>query len=88
MLYPMNRYLVVEEQEVKEREEYGILIPESALVDTSSHKVVKLLRAHEQSALKDGQHLLVPRHSIERVEAFGEAYELVLENHVLGYIEE
>ena len=85
MLYPLNKYLVVEPiEEIKK--ESGILVPEGINIDNSVFKLVEVMEPHTDSKLKVGMKILVPSHVIEQADFFGETYYLVLENHVVGFI--
>jgi len=88
MLYPLNKYLVVEPIE-EEKTVSGVIIPEEASVDNSVFKLVRVLEPHDDSRLKRDMCVLVPTHMIEEANFFGKRYYLVTENNVMGiYIEE
>ena len=85
MLYPLNKYLVVEPiEEIKK--ESGILVPEGVSIDNSVFKLVEVIEPHADSKLRVGMKILVPSHMVEQADFFGETYYLVLENHVVGFI--
>jgi|TARA_Y100000310_G_C20494864_1_gene721039 hypothetical protein len=85
VLYPLNKYLVVEPiEEVKKQS--GILVPEGIDIDNSPFKLVKIIEPHIDSKLKSNMKILVSSHMIEQADFFGETYYLVLENHVVGFI--
>ena len=87
MLYPLNKYLVVEPiEEVKKQS--GVLVPEGVDVETSVFKLVKIVQPNIDSRLNPGMRILVPTHMIEEASFFGEQYYLVTENHVVGFYEE
>ena len=87
MLYPLNKYLVVEPiEEVKKQS--GVLVPEGVDVDTSVFKLVKIVQPNLDSRLNPGMRVLVPTHMIEEACFFGEQYYLVTENHVVGFYED
>jgi co-chaperonin GroES (HSP10) len=87
MLYPLNKYLVVEPvEEVKKQS--GVLVPEGVDVDTSAFKLVKIVQPNLDSRLNPGMRVVVPTHMIEEASFFGEQYYLVTENHVVGFYEE
>lgn len=87
MLYPLNKYLVVKPiDEVKKQS--GILVPEGAVVDNSTFKLVQVIQPNLDSKLNIGMLILVPTHMIEEASFFGEQYYLVTENHVVGFYEE
>ena len=49
MLYPLNKYLVVEPISNVQKEESAVLIPDDIEDDTSPYKLVELLQAHVDS---------------------------------------
>ena len=87
MLYPLNKYLVVEPvEEVKKQS--GVLVPDGVSIDNSAFKLVKIVQPNLDSRLDAGMKVLVPSHIIEEASFFGELYYLVTENHVVGFYEE
>jgi co-chaperonin GroES (HSP10) len=87
MLYPLNKYLVVELiEEVKKQS--GVLVPDGVSVDISTFKLVQVVQPNMDSRLNVGMKILVPTHMIEEASFFGEQYYLVTENHVVGFYEE
>lgn len=86
MLMPMNRYLVIEPVEEK-KTSTGILIPDDVSVESSRYSVAEIKKAHLESGLTSGMLILVPSHMVEEASFFGETYYLVLENHVVGRVE-
>ena len=87
MLYPLNKHLVVEPIN-EEKKSSGVLVPDDVMVEESSYKLVRLLRAHSDSSLYPGAKLVVPTHMLEEVEFLGNVYYLVLENYVVGFFED
>jgi co-chaperonin GroES (HSP10) len=86
MLCPLNRHLVVEpilEQQGKS----GVLIPDDYKTEQSAYILVNLLKAHPESNLKLNSKLVVPTHMVEEINFFGEKYHIVLENHVVGLLD-
>ena len=47
MLFPMNRYLLVEPI-LEEKKESGILVPEDYKEELSAHAMVKLLKSNDK----------------------------------------
>tara|TARA_R110000824_G_scaffold16796_5_gene69082 strand:+ start:466 stop:729 length:264 start_codon:yes stop_codon:yes gene_type:complete len=87
MLYPMNRYLLV--NPIKEdKKESGILVPEDYKEEQSAYALVKLLKTNVNSKLTEGTRLVVPAHVVEEIDLFGEKHHMVLENHVIGFFED
>tara|TARA_Y100000401_G_C8256479_1_gene191000 strand:- start:375 stop:638 length:264 start_codon:yes stop_codon:yes gene_type:complete len=87
MLFPMNRYLLVEPI-LEEKKESGILVPEDYKEELAAHAMVKLLKSNDNSDLREGLRLVVPRHVVEQIDLFGEKHHVVLENHVIGFFED
>jgi co-chaperonin GroES (HSP10) len=82
MLYPLNKYLVVEPIEER-KTNTGVLVPEDYTV-TSAFKLARILQVHENSKLEKGTRIVVPTHMVEEVTFSGETYYLVTENNVVG----
>ncbi len=87
MLYPLNKYMVVELLE-ESRTNSGVLVPESAKIDNSAFKLVRILEPHATSQLIKGMRVLVPSHMIEEASFFGNTYYLITENNVVGFYSE
>jgi len=90
MLKPLNRYVVVEPV-TEEKKESGVLVPEEyeKALNHKHHTVATVVAVNECDPvpLKKGIKIIVPTHSIEKIEAFGENYYVVLENHVIGFFD-
>ena len=82
MLYPLNRYLVIEPFEER-KTNTGVLVPEDYAV-ASAFKLAEIIQAHEASKLEKGMRIVVPSHMVEEVAFSGETYYLVTENNVVG----
>jgi len=87
VLYPLNKYLVVEPIE-ETKTISGVLVPESVNIDTSAFKLVKILEPHTASQLTSDMKILVPTHMIEEATFSGKTYYLVTENNVVGFYSE
>ena len=85
MLYPLNKYLVVEPISNVQKEESTVLIPDDIEVDTSPYKLVELLQAHVDSKLQPGMKLLAPTHMIEEVSFYDETRHIVPEHCIVGF---
>jgi hypothetical protein len=85
MLYPLNRYLLVEPIESTQEEGSTVLIPDDVEVDASPYKLVKLVEAHVDSRLRPGMNLVAPSHSIEQITVLGAQYYLLPETHVIAF---
>ena len=86
MLYPVNRFLVVEVM-AEQKKESGILVPDDYKQDRSTYSLVTLLKAGTESEFKIGSKLVVPTHMVEELDIFGEKHCVVLENHVVGILD-
>ena len=78
MLYPVNRFLVVEVL-AEQKKEYK--------QERSVYSLVTLLKAGPESEFKFGSKLVVPTHMVEELNIFGEKHCVVLENHVVGILD-
>ena len=63
-------------------------MPEDYKEELSAHAMVKLLKSNDNSDLREGLRLVVPRHVVEQIDLFGEKHHMVLENHVIGFFED
>jgi co-chaperonin GroES (HSP10) len=89
MLYPLNKYLVVEPvDEADQSQEMTVLIPDGVQVESSRYKLVKLIEPNIDSKLRPGMRLLTPSHLIEETSISGEKYYLISEGHVIAFYEE
>jgi len=86
MLRPVNRHLVVEVV-VEQKKDSGILVPDDYKQDVSAYSLVILHRASPGSEFESGSKLVVPTHMIEELNIFGEKHCVVLENHVVGILD-
>ena len=87
MLRPLNKYLAVERVEQQESKT-TVMLPEDVVLDKPAFCVVKLISSPPESSLRPGLTLVAPRHMVEEVVINSTTYYLVLENSVVGYIEE
>ncbi len=88
MLYPLNKYLVVKPVEEEEKENSSVvLIPEGVVIKTSSFCLVELVEPNVNSTLRAGMKLVAQNHLLERAEIAGNTYYLLLENHVVGFLD-
>ena len=84
MLYPMNKYLLIEILE-EEKTETGVLVPDEFKTSTNPYSLAKLVRTHSSCSLSPGVKLIIPTHMVEQISLFGENYSVVLENNVIGF---
>ena len=87
MLRPLNKYLTVERAERQENKT-TVILPEDEVLDKPAFCAVKLVSVPPESSLSPGLTLVVPQHMVEEVVINNTTYYLVLENSVVGYIEE
>ena len=87
MLYPLNRYLVVQPLE-EEKTASGVIIPEEVNIEYSAFKLVEILEPHTDSKLTAGMKVLVPTHMIQEADFLGKTHYLVTENSVIGFYTE
>ena len=86
MIYPINKYLVVEPiDEVKK--DSGVLVPQDVQIDNSPYKLLNIIEPHVDSRLRKGMRIVAPSHMVEKVSFFGEEHYLILENHVMAFYE-
>ena len=85
MLYPVNRFLVVEVI-AEQKKESGVLVPDDYRQDKSAYSVVTIIKSSPESEFQSGSKLVVPTHMIEELDIFGEKHCIVLENHVVGIL--
>ena len=87
MLCPVNKYLVVKHvKEKKTSDDVTILLPEQLDANTSRFCVVEIVRSTINSSYDEGMKLVVPSHSVEKVDFLGQSHCIVLESHVIGFI--
>ena len=87
MLYPLNKYLVVEPLE-EAKTNSGVLVPENVDIVNSAFKLVKVLEPTSTSVLRRGMKIAVHSHMIEEATFSGKTYYLVTENNVVGFYSE
>ncbi len=88
MLYPLNKYLVVEPVEEEQKEESAVLVPDDVQVQTSPYSLMKLVEPNVDSKLRPGMRLLTHSHLIETAEISGEKYYFTTEASVIAFYEE
>ena len=88
MFIPINRYLLVEQEEQQEENQSTILIPD-IVAKMSDFSLVKLLAVApdcEKFNGEVGQTLVVNTKMIESVKIKDEEFNIILENHVIGLV--
>ena len=92
MLVPINRHLLVEPTENKEKEPARVLVPDSS-IQKPPYSLVKLLAVASDCEKFNGEvgsTLLVNTGMVEEIVVGHEKYNIILENHVVGlyYLED
>ena len=89
MLYPLNRYLLVEmcHEDAQDEQEVKILLPVDARATKPAFSKVRILQTHADSGLQQGMCLIVPSHTIEEATVGPDSYYLVLENNFMGFLD-
>ena len=91
MLNPRNRHLVVAPQDEQEQEEERtVLLPESYRKPESPYAAVSVLSVAPDVSqlLIAGDTLIVDRSMLKEVTFKGETFYLVLENYILGIVDQ
>ena len=90
---PVNRHIIIEMVEAPQPEvDSGILLPEDYAVTEERYGIAKVLgRAADvsfASKLVHGREIIVDRSMVEEVQIKEHKFQIVLENYVLGIIDE
>ena len=86
MLYPLNKYLVVEPvEEPNENDKVTVLVPDGVQIESSRYRLVKLIEPNVESKLRAGMNLVVSSHSIEEITVLGCQHYLLPETHVIAF---
>ena len=91
MINPRNRHLVVIPQDERQQEEErAVLLPEGYRKPESPHAVVSVLSVAPDVSqlLMAGDTLVVERSMLKEVTFKGETFYLVLENYILGIVDQ
>ncbi len=91
MLNPRNRHLLVVPQEAQEEEQdRAVLLPENYRKPQSPYVAVSVLAVAPDVSqlLMAGDVLMVERSMLKEVTFQGESFYLVLENYILGIVEQ
>tara|TARA_R110000851_G_scaffold238906_1_gene391654 strand:+ start:142 stop:423 length:282 start_codon:yes stop_codon:yes gene_type:complete len=88
MLYPLNKYLVVEPLEEDQVENQPtVLLPAGVdLKKTTPFCTMKLVEPNANSSLRAGMTLVAHSHMVEEAEIGDRVYYLLLESQVVGFI--
>lgn len=91
MFKPCNRYLLVEKvQQQEEQIQSLIALPEGTFKSENRYEKVKIISVAPsvRPPVAEGKYAVVLNHMIEEVDFGSGVNYLVLENHVLGILEE
>ena len=95
--YPKNRYLLVQTQAQEDAENAGVLLPEGYSLPKDKYVMATVLDSAEDckketvyggALYKEGSKVVVDSSMIEAVSVSGETYEIVLENYVVGFMQD
>ena len=88
-ILPCNRYLLVSPSTEEELDESTILVPEG-YKPRSAHRTAKVLAIAKDSKFEgyEGRSVIVNNTMVEELSISGNTYHFILENHVMGLIEE
>tara|TARA_R110002020_G_scaffold366890_2_gene578894 strand:- start:208 stop:483 length:276 start_codon:yes stop_codon:yes gene_type:complete len=87
MLFPINKYLVVEPiEDDPDPSAPTVLVPAGVETATSRFVLVKLIEASVNSNLSPGMELVVHRHMLEEAVLKRKTYHLLPESQVVGFL--
>ena len=89
-LTPTNRYILIQKRNIFENEEDSIvLLPEGYKPKVEEYVRVRILKIADNCNIEalPGDELVVREAFVEELSLDGETFYLVLENHVMGVIE-
>ena len=88
---PKNRRLLIEKPSQLDKTESGVLLPEDYTKDQNKHTVARVVSVAPDCSLfnvfQKGFYVVVDTHMIETVKVFGDSYDTVMENYVIGTLE-
>tara|TARA_B100000131_G_scaffold299864_1_gene320738 strand:- start:3060 stop:3329 length:270 start_codon:yes stop_codon:yes gene_type:complete len=89
MLKPVNRYILIEIEEVKKDREPLIVLPEDYKAPEPTHAAVKCL-AYAKDVRFDlsvGASIVIDRSMLEQISIDGTIYNMILDNYVVAILE-
>ena len=89
MFKPVNRHLLVEPVDKAEESEHNILLPEDYRPQQSQYAAVRIIEVADDVSLPHiiiGSVVVVERSMIKEIECLGCKLNLILENYVLGKV--
>ena len=88
---PKNRRLLIKKSKAPEKSLNGVLLPEEYTRENNKHTVAKVLSVSPDCNLftefQKDFYVVVDTHMIETIDVFGESYDTVMENYVIGTLE-
>ena len=94
---PQNRYLLVKTQTQEDAENTGVLLPEGYVSPKSKYALATVLGSAKdckrdsvcnELLYQNGTKIVIDNSMVETVNVLGETYEIVLENYVVGFLED
>jgi len=85
---PRNRHILVEKiEKYKEEEEAKVLLP-AGYKKVEEYTLARVLAKSPDCSVsaRKGEKVIVPTHLIQNIQACGETFLLVLENHICGVL--
>ena len=88
-ILPCNRYLLVSPSPDEGEEENTILLPED-YKPRPAHSTAKVIAIADDSKFKgyEGRNVVINNTMVEELNISGNTFHLILENHVMGLVEE
>jgi co-chaperonin GroES (HSP10) len=93
---PQNRYILVQTQAQGDAENTGVLLPEGYSLPKDKYVMATVLDSAEDCKreavynsviYQKGSKVVVDASMVESVSVLGETYEIVLENYVVGFMD-
>ena len=93
---PQNRYILVQTQAQEDAENTGVLLPEGYSLPKDKYVMATVLDSAEDckreavyggALYKEGTKVVVDASMVENVSVSGKTYEIVLENYVVGFMD-
>ncbi len=94
---PQNRYLLVQTQAQQDAENTGVLLPEGYSLPKDKYVMATVLDSADDCKKEQiyngvlyqrGSKIVVDASMVENVSVSGETYEIVLENYVVGFMQD
>jgi len=94
---PQNRYLLVQTQAQEDADNTGVLLPEGYSLPKDKYVMATVLDSAEDckreavyggALYREGSKIVIDASMVESVSVSGETYEIVLENYVVGFMQD